>query len=207
MFDVAIPEQQHQIDNFVSSYLPRLQLMTASTDAVKRGKCPANIYAILSGDDIDQLAAEVDVVPLVWRALAMDLTDGKVVSTTNADSDLFRRLETRASAGGNNNKALCGPQFLLWVPSRKKLVTLFLSSKTAKKIAGFLNTNSVSPVTLYSEVAESKDHVWQAQKARKCSTPMPQPTQEEQDKVKAECLKFLVPEEAVQKAPEDSRER
>lgn len=127
-----LPAQKEDLDGLTGGeYLPRLQLMTSQSTKCKSGEFPINHYALVDGTEKD-LGREVDVVPLCFRATAMDFNDGLVV-THDKHSQLFADIKARA--GRPNSGCQFGPEFLVYIPSVNKLATLFCGSKTAQKEA------------------------------------------------------------------------
>ena len=80
--------------SMAGSYLPRLQLFGGNSDAVKEQKIPiAHFGLVRSKDQIDDMGASLDVIPVSIRFCAMRLEEGNVVSVFNPEHPEFKQIQ------------------------------------------------------------------------------------------------------------------
>lgn len=187
-----------------ASYLPRLQLMTAMSDKCKKGEFPINHYAFVNGQDYKDIGAEVDCLPFIWRPKALDVSDPNVpVSIFDVNSEEFKSIHSRS--GAPNSGCMCGPEFLLWIPSVKAFATFFMGSKSAVRESANVKNHLNEPVTLKSRYIETAKYNWFAPAVTICTTLFELPTPEQLTEV---VEKFNnPPEKVIEKVEEDTRER
>jgi len=183
-----------------STFLPRLQLMSASSDMCKQGKFPINHYAQITGQTYTDVGAEVDVLVIAWRPKAMKIGEDIIVSH-NPDCELFKQIERESE--GKDSGCMYGPEFLVYIASTKKFATLFLGSKSARREGNNVRARLGKAATMKSQFIEWKSYKWQAPTCIACNTPFDLPSTEE---IVAEAEKFNNPTEGVEqeKAPSSS---
>ncbi len=118
------------------SFLPRLQLFTSNSEECKTGAIKIAHYGIIKGQDpVKELGKTVLIVPIAWRAKAMDVKSfDKPVAFHKPNSNEFKAIRSRADADGNSG-CMYGPEFLVWVPSEGCYATFLMGSKTARNAA------------------------------------------------------------------------
>lgn len=189
-------------------YLPRLQLMTKNSPICGSGEFPINHYARVYDSDNRDLGSTVDVFILAYRPMALETTtDGTVIVSYDPKPDAngeltgeFARIAAKADEGGMNG-CMYGPQFLVWVPSTEEFMTLFLSSKTARRSAPSVKAMMMKAATLSSKEIKTKKYSWYGLVCTPCSTPFNMPSK---DQVQSQINKFLNPEEPSVEVAEET---
>ena len=157
-----VPAQQsiEAFNELVNSggFFPRLQLMTSNTELAKEGKVRVNSYAIIDGKNYTELGPETVVVPLHWRPFALSTKENPIVSSHDQKSELFKKIEKLSSV--KNSGAMCGPEFLVWVPDAEKFATLFFGSVSARRVGKTFVLQMNKPTLLKSEMVQTTDFKW-----------------------------------------------
>lgn len=190
---LAVPQQPgDDIFNSVANggkYLPRIQMFGGNSEAVKSGKVPMAHYALVTGkDQYQDLGDTVDSVPIAWRPKAMDVGGEEVISVHDHTDPEFARIQAQSEV--KDSGCMFGPEFLLWLPDIKKFVSLFMSSKTARREAPAIRDRIGKPTTLGVTYIKTQKYSWHGIVAKPCSTPFDLPTDEA---VEEEVEKFLNP--------------
>jgi hypothetical protein len=183
------------------NYLPRLQLMTSNSEKCKSGEFPINNYALVVGEIYNDLGKETDVLLIAWRPKAIEMGDA-VISVYNHEDDEFKRIAAKSEQP--NSGCMFGPEFLVWVPSKKKFATFFLGSKSGRKEAPALKALLQQAATLKSKKISTPQFTWFAAQAVPCNTPFDIPAM---DDIKVELEKFNnPPAKTAEKAPDAGTE-
>lgn len=136
--------QKRQLDPTVAgaNYLPRIELKTAKAGVVASG-FPANHYAFTKGRDnpID-LGAEISVIILDSRPMALDTSVKPPVFSYDSGSTLFNKIRSLSATQDSNCQY--GSQWLVWHPERG-YATIFLGTKTNRNLAGTFADAQVEP--------------------------------------------------------------
>jgi hypothetical protein len=153
-----------------SSYLPRIQLMTANSKAVKSGKVQANTYGMIreAGGDPEVLGSSLDCLVLAWRPKAMDLSGEQPVTSFDKDSALYGEIVEKSDIKDSN--CMFGPEFLLWIPKIEGFVTFFMGSKSARRSARGVQQRMHKLATLTSKEVSTAKHTWYVPLAEDCPT-------------------------------------
>jgi hypothetical protein len=173
-FNVAAlqAESSFPVDNFQTvagnrgSFLPRLQLFTASSNEVKEGKIGVAVYGVVKGEEISEVGKLVPVVPIAWRSKAMNLKSDPPQAYHNQKSPEFQDFMKRAS--DPNSGYVFGPEFLLWMGPEHGFVTMFFMSKTARNAAPDLRAllpgadGRLRVAVLGAKLIENDDYKWHA---------------------------------------------
>lgn len=150
------------------SFLPRLQLFTASSNEVKEGKIGVAVYGVVKGEDIIEVGKNVPVVPLAWRAKAMNLKADPPQAYHNQKSPEFQDFMKRAA--DPNSGYVFGPEFLLWMGEPHGFVTMFFMSKTARNSSPDLRAllpgadGRLRTAVLSAQLIENDDYKWHGPK-------------------------------------------
>lgn len=116
------------------TFLPYVQLFTTKSDAVAEGKISGGHYGIVRDGNITDLGKEIDVVIFVVRARAFQKEeDGEITVVYDTKDPEYVRIKELQASGVVG--AMCGPEFLVWVPAENVFATLFCGSKTMKRAA------------------------------------------------------------------------
>lgn len=178
-------------------YLPRLSLLTSNSKACKAGEFPVNNYALTTGDINVDLGKEVDVLVIAWRPKAIEMGEA-VITVYDTNSPEWTRISEKSET--KDSGCMYGPEFLVYVPSKKKFATFFLGSKSSRKEAPAVKAFLQGAATLKSKKIETPKYTWFCPQAVACSTPFDIPAMED---IKAELEKFNnPPAQEVEKAPE-----
>lgn len=123
-----------------TDFLPRLQLYGAKSGACGEGRIPIGHYGLASGDDIDDLGDEVQILVCAARPKALDLSSETVTSYFKEDSPEFQDIRERSAV--KDSGCMYGPEYLVFVPEAPNLdgppgrfATFFLGSKTMRREA------------------------------------------------------------------------
>lgn len=134
------------IDDMVSSltrsvaFVERIQLYTKGA-AIDQGKILPGHYGIPRGEEIEDLGASIDVVPLVVRPKALDMRDRDApVCIYERESPEFRAIEELAQEADSG--CMVGLTFLVFERSTGKFYEFFCGNKSmrneAQKIVAYL---------------------------------------------------------------------
>lgn len=185
-----------------STYLPRLQLMTANAGECKKARFPVNHYAIVEGSNFKDVGKTVDCLILAWRPKALEIDD-EILTIYDPDDAEFARIQDRADNEKDSN-CMWGFEFLMWLGTQKRFVTFFCGTKSARREAPNIKSLVNKAATLRSKLIETKKFTWQGIDVVACSTPMGGMPQKV--KMTEEIEKFNnPPKSAVEKAPEEGR--
>lgn len=179
-------------------YLPRLQLMSASSDKCKTGDFPINHYALIRDQNFIDLGMDIDVLVIAWRPKALEIGE-ELISSFDPESTTFKSIQERSAQ--QNSGCMFGPEFLMWVPDQQAFATFFMGSKSARKEAPNVHGKLQNSGTLSSKLIETKRYKWQTPIMKGCSTPFDMPDQEAMQK---EVDKFLSPKESDLEVAEDT---
>ena len=168
-------------------YLPRLQLMTASSDPCKACEFPVNHYAVVDGNQLIDLGDQVDTLNVAWRPKALEMGE-EVISAFDPTGKEFIRIQEKSATP--NSGCMFGPEFLMWIPAIKKWATFFMGSKSARRESPNVKSKMRKAVTLKSKKIESPKYTWFAPLATACSTPFDVPPIED---TQAQVEKFMNP--------------
>lgn len=167
-----------------ADYLPRIQLMTGNSELVQEGKMNVGRYAFIrTKEDVVDLGKEVDVLVCAWRLKAMRVKDENIISVFDINDPEFMKIKN--DSGIKDSGALCGAEFLIWVPSQKSFATFYMASKSAKREAPAMRAhidtanNKPGPATLKSTLVDNGTYKWHAPIVNDCSTPFDLPTQDD----------------------------
>lgn len=158
-----------------SDFLPRVQLFGGNSDACKKGLIPIAHYGLVRGkEQIEDLGKDVDVLSVAWRPKAMSISDdGNVLTVFKPDNPEFKKIMARSELP--NSGCMYGPEYLIWVPSRRVFGTFFMSSKTARREAPNMQALLKRPATLKAKYIETKSFSWHGPVVSICSTPFDLP--------------------------------
>ena len=159
------------------NYLPRIQLMTSSSDKCKRGEFPINHYALISGQNYTDLSKEADVMVLSWHAKAMDMSGDEILVSFDPATELFKDIQHKADHTKDSG-CMYGPEYLVYVPSLTKYASFFMGSKSARRESNNMHAQLELPATLKSQLVEWKTYSWQAPIVTSCSTKFDIPARE-----------------------------
>lgn len=112
------------------SFLPRVELMTASKKPVKSGQyTQLNTYALATTADSQTcLGKQIEAVIIDWRPFAMDFKTKKRFYVQDCEG--FKDIEKRSDF--KDAGCAAGPQFLLWLPDVKKMAIWWANNKSSK---------------------------------------------------------------------------
>lgn len=150
------------------NFLPRLQLYTSNSDLVKSGKIPLTHYGVVKGKDtLFDLGKTVVMIPLAWRAKAMDVkAEPNPLAYFDQKSPEFMKIVEIANADSNQGK-MFGPEFLVWIDTHG-YCTFFFGSKSARNVAPALKAllpkanGQLQVAAATSKYIEGKEYKWHA---------------------------------------------
>lgn len=158
-----------------SNFLPRLQLLGASTNLCKKGKAPIGSYAVLRGKDtvVHLLGESVDALVVSWRPKAIRFGAGNVQSFYNPASPGFKQVEVDSTA--KDSGCMFGPEYLIYIPSVNEFCTFHFNNPTMRVAAAGMLPNVGKAVTCRVEFIEKGKNSWHGPVILNCSTPLPLP--------------------------------
>ena len=159
-----------------SAFLPRIQLFGGNSGACKEGKIGIGRYGLVkSKEQIIDLGAEVDVLPIAWRPKAMRIAGDNILTVFKPGNPEFGKI--MAGSEVQNSGCMFGPEYMLWIPSVHELATFFMSSKTARREAPNLQAllAKKSPATLKAKLIKTEKFIWHGPVVTICSTPFDLP--------------------------------
>ena len=200
------------------AFVDRIQLFTKGK-AVDQGKITPGHYGIPTGDEVQDLGAEIDVIPLVCRPKAIDMRDrDAVVVSYDPSTELFQSINTMAPE--KDSGCMVGVTFLMFERSLGKFFEFFCGNKSslleAPKIGAFLPRTPeqeaeleqklgkkpapTGPCTLKSKYVTKGSWGWHVPVCVQCSTPF---TNFSTDLATKEITRFMLQEASqIEKAEE-----
>ena len=179
------------------SSFKRFQLMGSNSDIVKQGKFPMGHFAIVDGQEMDDVGDSVDCVIVDWRPKAMRIGEEMVV-IHDAEDEEFKKIIAESDV--QDSGCMYGPEFLLWLPE-KGFVPYFLNNKSARYEAKAMFSLLGKAATIKSVLVKGQKYSWHAPKVKPCTVPFDNmPTE---DEFNAELEIFRNPDK-VQKAYADA---
>lgn len=200
-----------------NDYLPRFALYGSNSNACKKGQIGIGHYGYTEGSDlIIDCGAEARCFVLSLRLKAMRISGDKIETFFNPEHPEFKKI--KVESGIKDTGALCGPEFLLWLPEKGVFVTFFMANKTMRREAPTVRTYMPSeaspiakPMTLKVQLIEKGTYLWHGPVVTGCSIPLAPP---EQEALLTELDKFNNPPEpkdeaasAADKAAQSGRAR
>lgn len=202
--ELMTEEQMQELSKGVD-YLQRFQLVTKGK-YVDTGKIKPGHYGIPlpGGEEIEDLGESIDILPLVVRAKALDMSDrDAVVAVYDMNDDAFKAIKARSSE--KNSSCMWGPSYLVVERSTARCFEFFLGTKSARAMSGDfvhflplseataakegLDAHGSLPCTLTARYAKKGDWGWHVPVITKCSEPFTNcPTIE---KLREEMQKFI----------------
>lgn len=167
------------------SFLERIQLYTKGA-AIDNGLIAPGRYGVPSGDVINDLGHEIDILPLCCRVKALDMRDrDNIITNYDPTSDVFQTIEKIFSTTANS-ACMCGPTFLVFERSSGKFYEFFCGTsstcKEAPKIGAFLPKSkedaerlhvgtAPEPCTLKVKYIKKPTYGWHVPVCVPCSAP------------------------------------
>lgn len=156
-------------------FLKRIQLYTKGK-AIDKGLISPGHYGVpISDDEIMDLGASVDVMPLARRLKAIDFNDREnIITVYDHESDEYRRIA--AAADEKDSGCMFGVSFLVVERTTGKLYEFYCATKSsrpeAKNLYPFLpqGDQPPTPATLATKYVERK-FSYHVPVVKKCSTP------------------------------------
>lgn len=172
--DLFIQRPADEFDKIATAgkWLPRIQLITASSKLGKSGKFAINHFAFIPNQNTNiDLGETVDVFLLAWRSKALSVAE-PVMSVFDVNLPEFKQIQAIVDAG--TDSAWYGPEFLVYIPSIKKCATLFMGSPSARTEAvlyrGIMEDPETSNwVTLSPHEIVTKKYTWYLPTPTECS--------------------------------------
>jgi hypothetical protein len=164
-----------------NDFLPRFALYSSNSNACKKGQIGIGHYGYTEGsDNIIDCGAEVRCYVVSFRLKAMRISGEKVEAYFNPNHEEFKKI--KVESGIKDTGALCGPEFLLWLPEKGVFVTFFMANKTMRREAPTVRTYVPSkdspvakPMTLKVQLIEKGTFLWHGPVVTGCSIPLDQP--------------------------------
>jgi hypothetical protein len=182
---LTVPDDS-AFDAAVSSaaYLPRLQLCTANTKVCKGGKFPINHYALVRDQNFIDLGAEADVLVLSWRPKALDMSGDAIISVYDHNSETFKTIQSKSFE--KDSGCMFGVEFLVWVQGQEAFATIFLGSKSSRRIAPSVKGYMLKAATFLAQEVNLPKFDYFTDDVRECQTPFdPPPTELIREQIEA----------------------
>lgn len=167
-----------------NDFLPRFALYGSNSNACKKGQIPIGHYGYTEGsDNIIDAGAEVRCFVLSLRLKAMRISGDKIEAFFNPEHPEFKKI--KAESAIKDTGALCGPEFLLWLPEKGVFVTFFMANKTMRREAPTVRTYMptpqspvAKPMTLKVQLIEKGTYLWHGPVVTGCSLALAAPDPE-----------------------------
>ena len=169
-----------------TTFLPRVQLVTKGKYVDKGLISPGHYGVPLGEDEIEDLGAAIDVLPLAVRDKALDTTHDPPLAVFDTSDPVYQDIEERA--GQKDSGCMFGPSFLFLERNTGKFYEFFCGNKSGRMEAGnigqYLPVSEAQaekfdvephgplPCTLRAKYIERPRYSWHAPKVGKCSTPI-----------------------------------
>lgn len=183
-------------------FLPRTRLFTLKSSAVANGLTELG-FSLVEGEEYTFLGKDVDVFPFAIRPLALDTkAQPKPLFSHDVNSDTFKDIAARAK--GKNSGCLCGPEFLIWVPSVGRYATYLMGSPTDHFVWPALKGLLGKPALLKVKLIKKGEWSWHGPEVLASAAVFDLPTEEETAAVVTEFKAAVTT--APASAQEDTRE-
>lgn len=150
-----------------------IQLFGGNSAAVKDEKIAVNRYGVRrSKDDIEDLGKEMHLIPVDWRAKAVEFGDD-TMSVYDPEDPEFQRIQVRADEPGMG--AMYGVEFLLWNPKLGEFVAFFFGSKSTRRLAGEVRALMGKGIAFGIKPVENKYGKWPVPTITASALPMEGP--------------------------------
>lgn len=170
-----------------TDFLQRIQLVTKGK-FVDTGKINPGRYGVPQpgGEEILDLGSQIDILPLVVRAKALDMRDrDAIIAVYDMNLPEFDRIKTFASEP--NSSCMWGPSFLILERNTGNFYEFFMGNKSARQESGKLRPflpisrekaeatgkepHGPIPCTLTNRYVQRRDYGWHVPVVNKCSEP------------------------------------
>lgn len=118
-------------------FWPRVQIMSANNEIVKKGDFPLGHFALIkSSDELRDMGKSFDFISFAMRTKAMRIPSPGAAPQNFYDrsNPEFAKIVTAANAvpmSGN----MYGPEFLIWIPSEETFALYFFNNPTLRRTA------------------------------------------------------------------------
>jgi hypothetical protein len=194
-----------------STFLKRLQLYSRGKAIDKDYIAKGHFGTPTSKEDIKDLGTSVDLIPLIRKAKAVDMSDREnIIVTNDVSSDEFKRI-CHNSDNTRDSGCVYGPSYLVYERSTGTFYEFFCQNKSARVASAMINsylpvsedmiknglTDEKKPrgpkaFTAVAKLVEKGDWTWHVPSIEDCLTPFESLPNEEQ--VLEEIQRFLKPE-------------
>lgn len=189
-----------------TNFLPRVQLVTKGKYVDKGLIAPGHYGVPISDEEIIDLGASIDVLPISVRNKALDTTTDPPMACFDASNEVYQDIEERA--GQKDSGCMFGPSFLFFERNTGAFYEFFCGNKSARMEAGnigqFLpvsveqskefgvDARGPLPCTMRAKYIERPRYSWHAPQVGKCSTPIT--NLPDNDTIVKEVVKFINPQ-------------
>lgn len=152
-----------------ASYMPRIQLFGGGSNACKEGKIPIAHWGLVNGEGIIDLGKEAHMFCLKWRPKALQINKKlkKIQTEYNPKCKEFVRIQNQSDE--KDSGCMFGPEFLIWEPFNRTFATLFLGSKTARRMSPEVRARLGSAMTMKAVLIDSGEYKWHGPVVTICS--------------------------------------
>ena len=174
--DLGIVAPDDKMFNQISSqvFLPRVMLMQSSSEVVKTDKIKQGNFAVVTDkNEPDDLGNSFDALILNWRPKAMRIENSEIVEDVyDFNDESYKQIMKDSELREDGKSSLYGPEFLCYIPSKKKYATFFFSNKTARREAPVVKGLLGKVVTFKNKLIKSGTRSWFGITSFESSTPL-----------------------------------
>lgn len=171
-----------------SEFLPRLSLFSFSNGPFKDGKIAAGHYGFNQGNNIIDCGTEIQLIVCGIRLKALQIDGDNITAIFNKQNPEFAKIQ--AMSGVKDSDCLCGPEFLVYIPTHKQFCTFYMASKTMKREAPNVKAfyDQGKNITAKAQLITKGKYKWHGPVIVECSMVLSTP---DHDKLYIEKAKFF----------------
>lgn len=195
-----------QLADLIGPWLPRFQLFTSNSGAVKDRLISAGHWGLpVTPSTVIDLGSEVDVVLAASRDKALLTAEGDFQASTDRESALYKRIRDLALTDSDSG-AMFGTEFLAWIGPQQIFATLFLGSASARRESFAFMQALDKPAQVHSRlVGKNPRKRWEVPLIRITEAfPFALPSEEA---IASAWAKFTKPDTEAEVAPETAEGR
>lgn len=176
-----------------STFLQRVQLFTKGRYIDNGSITPGHYGVPVDEENIEDLGTEIDLIPLAWRAKAIDMSErDAIIVNYDSASDEYKRIRAAADSEKDSH-CMYGPTFLVYERGTSKFYELFFGNASARressKLLGFctispqaaadiskqtgkkIEARGPLPCTLKAKYVTKGAYGWHVPSCHQCSVP------------------------------------
>lgn len=155
-------------------YFSRIQLVGSNSQYAKKKIVESGNYALISSKDaVTDLGRNFEIIPFVFRPLAMDTSGEQLIFNSDINSATFKSIQNRSDT--KDSGCMWGANYLCWLPKPESYATFFCGTKTLRRFSGTFKNYMKVGCLLDSEVIEKGKYIWEGPVARAVAVPLTLP--------------------------------